>query len=95
MIKRNNISMLSHRFSIAPMMDWTESSSFSIGYKAVCARRVHREIENNLVTANVSKADGMVGQTGIAAETSHLVLEVENVTPSVAPRWLERNRCGG
>src|SRR6516225_6628824 len=24
MIKRNNISMLSHRFSIAPMMDWTD-----------------------------------------------------------------------
>ncbi len=25
MIKRNNINMLSHRFSVAPMMDWSES----------------------------------------------------------------------
>src|SRR5438067_13850276 len=24
MIKRNNINMLSHRFCIAPMMDWTD-----------------------------------------------------------------------
>jgi hypothetical protein len=50
---------------------------------------VHREIENNLVTANVSKADGMV------AETSHLVLEVENVTPFIASLARARNRCGG
>jgi hypothetical protein len=56
---------------------------------------VHREIENNLVTANVSKADGMVGQTGIAAETSHLVLEVENVTPFIASLARARNGCGG
>jgi len=26
MIKRNNINMLSHRFSVAPMMDWTGTS---------------------------------------------------------------------
>jgi len=24
-IKRNNINMLAHRFSVAPMMDWIES----------------------------------------------------------------------
>jgi hypothetical protein len=30
MIKRNNINMLTHRFSVAPMMDWNDSLSFSI-----------------------------------------------------------------
>jgi hypothetical protein len=27
----NENNMLAHRFSIAPMMDWSESSSLSIG----------------------------------------------------------------
>jgi hypothetical protein len=30
MIKRNNINVLAHRFCVAPMMDWNESSIFSI-----------------------------------------------------------------
>jgi hypothetical protein len=30
-----------------PMMDGSESFSFSIGWKAACARRVHREIKKN------------------------------------------------
>jgi hypothetical protein len=54
MIKGNNINMLSYRFSVAPMMDWSESSSFSISYEAACARCVHREINENLATTNVS-----------------------------------------
>jgi hypothetical protein len=31
-------------FSVAPMMDWSESSSFSDNCKAACARCVHQEI---------------------------------------------------
>jgi hypothetical protein len=34
-----------YRFSVAPMMDWNESSNFSIGWEATCARCVHREIK--------------------------------------------------
>jgi hypothetical protein len=37
-----------------------------VGFKASCARRVHREIKKNLATADVSRADRTVGQTGIA-----------------------------
>jgi|SRR5215216_6415383 hypothetical protein len=53
-VKRNNIDMLAHRFCIAPMMDWSESSIFSKCWKTVCARCVHREIKENLATNNVS-----------------------------------------
>ena len=52
--RRNSINMLAHRFCIAPMMDWSESSIFSKCWKAVCARCVHREIKENLATTNVS-----------------------------------------
>jgi len=29
------------RFSVAPMMEWTESYFVSMGYGATCAMRVH------------------------------------------------------
>ena len=34
------------------MMDWSESSGFSVGWKMPCARRVHREIKKNLTRAS-------------------------------------------
>src|SRR5216683_377569 len=34
-------------------MDWNENSSFSNSWKAACARCVHREIKENLNTANM------------------------------------------
>ena len=37
------------------MMDWNESLSLSITQRAACARCVHREIKENLETANVSR----------------------------------------
>jgi hypothetical protein len=37
------------------MMDWSESSSFSISWTAACARCVHQEIKENLETANESR----------------------------------------
>jgi hypothetical protein len=49
---------------------------------------VHREIKKNLVTANLSRAGGMVGQTGIAnrrAAKTHQLSAVENVTACMAP----------
>ena len=49
--------MLDRRFNIAPMMDWSEGSRFSIGWK--CARRVHREIKNNLTRARSGRPVGM------------------------------------
>ena len=49
-------------FSVAPMMDWSESSSVSTSYKASCARRVHWKIKKNPVTAKLHT----VGPTGIA-----------------------------
>jgi hypothetical protein len=39
---------------VAPVMDWSESSSFSVSWKATCARRVHREIQENPSTGNLS-----------------------------------------
>jgi len=37
------------------MMDWSEGLGFSIGWKVACARRVHREIKENLAKAKVSR----------------------------------------
>jgi hypothetical protein len=37
------------------MMDWNESFGFSIAWMAVCARRVHREVKQNLETPNESR----------------------------------------
>jgi hypothetical protein len=55
-----------------PMMDWSESSIFSVGLKAACARRVHREIKKNLITANVSRPCEMgLGRLGLAEEHDH------------------------
>ena len=41
-----------------PVRDRSESSSLSILYTAACARRVHREIKKNRITADASSADG-------------------------------------
>ena len=44
---------------------------------------MHGEVKKNLVTADVSKANRMFGQTGIADRreaSPHRVSEVENVT---------------
>lgn len=43
------------------MMDWTESSSFPSGQKAACARRVRREVQENLATANVNGLSEVIG----------------------------------
>jgi len=55
------MSDLRHLFSVAPMMDWNESSSVSVGKEAVCARRVHRETKKNLATSSVSKLSEVGG----------------------------------
>jgi len=38
---------------------WTESSGVSITWKAACARRVHRQIKKNVISANLAKAARM------------------------------------
>jgi hypothetical protein len=48
---------LIHDSSNLPMMDWSESLILSIGWKAACARCVHREIKENLARTNRSKLD--------------------------------------
>ena len=40
-----------------PMMDWNESSDFSIDWQAACARCVYRAIKENPATTNVSGLD--------------------------------------
>jgi hypothetical protein len=49
----NRLKYKDYHFSVARMMDWRESSSFSIDYRAACARRVQREIKKNLPRASV------------------------------------------
>src|SRR5438876_9189066 len=54
------------------MMDWNENSSFSIAWKAACARRVHREskkiyraqVRHRRLLGDVRPAFGRVGKSG-------------------------------
>jgi hypothetical protein len=43
-----------YRFSVAPMMDWSESRRISNSWMIACARCVHRDIKENLGTAIVA-----------------------------------------
>jgi hypothetical protein len=63
------LNLKDYRVSVAPMMDWSESSGFSIGWKTVSARRVHRETKKNLAAANVSKLSE-VGESVAESVTS-------------------------
>ncbi|WP_156180629.1 fumarylacetoacetate hydrolase family protein [Bradyrhizobium sp. LTSPM299] len=44
-----------HSATTCPMMDSSKNSEFSIVWNAACARRVHREIKENLATPCLSK----------------------------------------
>jgi hexokinase len=48
--------MLDRRFSVAPLIDWTESLSFQ-KVRGWSVHDVHREIKESLETTNMSSAE--------------------------------------
>src|SRR5689334_20860847 len=68
------------------MMDWSESSSFSIVWKAACARRVHREIKENPETTSVNRLNRIPVQRLGAQDREHAHIAARRL------RTLGRNR---
>ncbi|WP_145984311.1 hypothetical protein [Bradyrhizobium nitroreducens] len=74
-----------YRFSVAPMMDWSESQIFSIIWTVACARRVHREIKKNLATVSVGKLSEVGGAVAESAISSPRIPQLQLRLPSKAP----------
>ena len=49
-LTRSSWSLFAEVSSNLPMMDWSESSSFSMCWRAACARCVHEEVKEKLAT---------------------------------------------
>jgi ligand-binding SRPBCC domain-containing protein len=45
-VKRNNINMLAHRFSIAPMMDWTDRAETTKQHQHLSMVEVSHAVPN-------------------------------------------------
>jgi hypothetical protein len=71
MIERNNISMLAHKFCIAPMMDWTETSRKTKRIQQLRVVPIARVVPNEVPTLPRSVLQrmnfGFVASSGAAA----------------------------